>query len=199
MSAAVLYADPAGPYPLLCRDVWTKSRDARGYAGPYPVVAHPPCGPWGRLKAFCTRQDPQLAVLAVDQVRRWGGVLEHPEGSSLWERCGLPSPFERVPLIAPREWSLTIDQARFGHPCRKQTWLFFSGVNPAHLPPLPVRREPSSVITTSSDAPTLPPLVNSGRLSRDQLRRITPPDFARWLLAAALSCSHRETPQNYRP
>ena len=45
---AALYVEPAGCYigqPGI--DPWDEARDARQYAGPHPVVAHPPCQRWG--------------------------------------------------------------------------------------------------------------------------------------------------------
>lgn len=57
-------------------ELWPKSRDARLYAGPHPVIAHPPCGPWSAHLAHAAKRDPKdLAPLAVHQVRRWGGIL----------------------------------------------------------------------------------------------------------------------------
>jgi len=45
---AALYVAPGGPHFGLSHvDPWPKSRDARKYAGPWPVVAHPPCERWG--------------------------------------------------------------------------------------------------------------------------------------------------------
>ena len=46
---AALYVQERGCYVGLDGvDPWPESRDARSYAGPYPVVAHPPCERWGR-------------------------------------------------------------------------------------------------------------------------------------------------------
>jgi hypothetical protein len=67
----------------------TKARDARLYAGPYPVVAHPPCERWGRYWGGAPAQFPRLKLgddsgcfaAALAAVRKFGGVLEHPEGS----------------------------------------------------------------------------------------------------------------------
>lgn len=47
---AALYVEAGGCYfgwPDI--DAWDVSRDARLYAGPHPVVAHPPCQRWGRM------------------------------------------------------------------------------------------------------------------------------------------------------
>ena len=86
LTPAALYVDPKGPYPALGLDCWDATRDATQYAGPNRVIAHPPCGPWSRLKAFCGPEllaQKSLGLVAVEQVRRWGGVLEHPAGSEI--------------------------------------------------------------------------------------------------------------------
>ena len=49
---AALYVAPNGSYiGLPGVDAWTEARDARLYAGPHPVVAHPPCQRWGKFWA----------------------------------------------------------------------------------------------------------------------------------------------------
>ena len=86
-TVAVLFARSDSVYKTLpgC-DVYDMERDARIYDGPHPVVAHPPCRAWGRLRVFASpRPDERnLARLAVAMVREFGGVLEHPAGSTLW-------------------------------------------------------------------------------------------------------------------
>ena len=47
---ATLFVQEKGCYSGLPGvDAWPKSRDARLYAGPWPVVAHPPCQRWGKM------------------------------------------------------------------------------------------------------------------------------------------------------
>ena len=49
---AALYVERGGCYWNLPEvDAWDEARDARQYAGPWPVVAHPPCQRWGKLWA----------------------------------------------------------------------------------------------------------------------------------------------------
>lgn len=64
-------------------------RDAYVYAGPLPVICHPPCGPWGKL-AWRSRQDPTQAIRAMTLVHRYGGVVEQPVGSCLFRLFGKP-------------------------------------------------------------------------------------------------------------
>src|SRR5207245_1798634 len=90
---AVLFARRDSIYKTLpgC-EVYDQDRDALSYVGGMPVVAHPPCRAWGNLAHFAKPRDgeKQFAEWAVQQVRRWGGVLEHPKNSRLWAAKGLP-------------------------------------------------------------------------------------------------------------
>ena len=89
---AALYIDANGPYPHIPGiDCWDIDRDATQYNGEGPLILHPPCGHWGRYshKAY---DDGHTDPLAVAQVRKRGGVLEHPKDSKLWAKCGIPKP-----------------------------------------------------------------------------------------------------------
>lgn len=130
-----LYVEPRGPYPQLCREWYDADRDARTYAGPWPVVAHPPCETWGRLRHFSTKDTHDLALHAVAQVRRYGGVLEHPAESTLWKECGLPEPEGMfADFFGGRSYEIM--QGDFGHAAPKRTWLYAVRLGPCpfHLP-----------------------------------------------------------------
>jgi len=199
---AVLYADRRGPYPGLGVDWWDEARDARLYQGAAPVVAHPPCGPWGpwgRMRGLCTLQERDLAPHAVGVLRRVGGVLEHPAGSLLWRELRLPLPGqpEREGLR-----TIEVDQCRWGHPARKRTWLLLAHVG--EVPPIPAWREPTHVIDSSSQRKAAG--TSYAHLPKSQ-RHLTPLLFARWLLAVARTarpgvryeevCPHDEGRQPY--
>lgn len=79
---AALYVETGGCYfDLAGVDPWDEARDARQYAGPWPVVAHPPCQRWGRLWHGSTRKPHQFKLgddagcfaAALAAVRQWGG------------------------------------------------------------------------------------------------------------------------------
>lgn len=135
-----LYIDPRGPYPALLGDAycWDEARDARRYDGTAPVVAHPPCGPWGRLRHLNRNQIAELAVLAVARVRANGGVLEHPANSRLWDACLLPRPGELPDQFGG--YSVAVNQSDWGHCARKPTWLYLVRVPRAALTPPPIPR-----------------------------------------------------------
>lgn len=184
---SVLYCDPRGPYPGLVRDWYDETRDARTYAGPNPVVCHPPCGPWGRLRHLSRHQPKDLAPIAVAQVRRWGGVLEHPAGSLLWEHCGLPLPSE-----LPDAWggiTIAVDQCDYGHVARKATWLYLVGIR--SIDATPARREPTHWISGGRHPSRKTYVGHRGyapahiKFCSAQMRRRTPRAFAEWLIDLA--------------
>ena len=191
---AALYIDPRGPYPGLVADWWDEARDARNYAGPLPVVAHPPCGPWGRLRHRYRGDEHDCAPRAAEQVRMYGGFLEHPAGSLLWKHAGLPLP--SVLLDEFGGFTLELNQVDWGHPARKKTWLYCCRIDPLAVS-FPAAREPTHWITggrgrAGKKAKTTPVPPGIKACSAQQRRR-TPPDFARWLCELAESVE-RETP-----
>lgn len=138
---AALYIDPRGSYIGLPNvDPWDEARDARLYAGPYPVVAHPPCQLWVNFAALNFKRyggehnrpgnDGGCFAAALAAVRRWGGVLEHPAFSHAWPAHGLIRPKGiGWAQVTPREWVCEVWQSAYGHKARKRTWLLYCGNN----------------------------------------------------------------------
>jgi hypothetical protein len=133
---AALYVETDGCYfGLEGVDPWDEARDARRYAGPYPVVAHPPCQRWGRFWHGSTRKPHQYKLgddggcfeAALSAVRTWGGVLEHPCDSHAWRHFGLTPP-KRFNGWEPAGdgigWTCYVEQGHYGHMSRKPTWLY---------------------------------------------------------------------------
>lgn len=137
---AALYVDAQGCYANLpAVDPWDSARDARLYAGPHPVVAHPPCQRWGRFWHGSPRKPHQFELgddggcfaAALAAVRQYGGVLEHPQDSRAWPAFGLNSPPREGRWIAADwtgGWTCRVEQGFYGHTARKATWLYAYGV-----------------------------------------------------------------------
>ncbi len=165
MSVQALFVDPSGIYPkLLGFDrCWTFERDARKYAGPDPVVAHPPCQLWVNMAAVNWKRygrqrpawypggdDGGCFASALESVRTFGGVLEHPASSHAWEHHGLLRPITATvpdfsggcsprlghgwrPFLAGtgvEYWVCEVWQSAYGHAARKRTWLLYCGKRP---------------------------------------------------------------------
>ena len=139
---AALYVQENGSYCNLDDvDAWPEARDARKYIGPLPVVAHPPCQLWGAMAAVNYARwggdhnrpgnDGGCFFAALESVRRWGGVLEHPAKTRAWNAHGLTLP-------CGIGWKRAVDggyvcevwQSAYGHRANKATWLYYYGMNP---------------------------------------------------------------------
>ena len=204
---AALYVEHGGVYYSLPDvDPWGKARDARVYAGPWPVVAHPPCERWGRYwyggpssKVRRTKgDDGGCFAAALAAVRRWGGALEHPEASAAWDAFGLNRPPRNggwVTADFDGGWTCCVEQGHYGHRARKATWLYVHGTD------LPALRWGSSGTRERLEdgyhsAEERRRAVKTGvcqRLSKRQ-RAATPEPFRDLLLAMA-----RSVPQPLSP
>jgi hypothetical protein len=137
---AALFVETNGVYFGLPNvDPWDRKRDARRYAGPWPVVAHPPCERWGRYWSggpsangrFLKGDDGGCFACALAAVRQFGGVLEHPEASHAWRAFDLHAPprsggWVRADFYGG--WTCCVEQGHYGHRARKATWLYAFGV-----------------------------------------------------------------------
>lgn len=182
MIAAVLFARSDSIYKTIeGLDVYDIERDARSYSGNLPIIAHPPCRAWGRLRGLAKPRfdEMDLARFATLYIRKNGGVLEHPESSMLWKEQNMPIPKKCAPGSMDEfgGWTLPIQQFSFGHRARKNTWLYIVGVSPRSIPDLPLVLGNANFVVSSSKrgGKKMP------EISRDE-REHTPVDLANWLV-----------------
>lgn len=145
------------------------------------MVAHPPCRAWGRLRHFARPRpdEKDLALWAVDAVRKFGGVLEHPVSSTLWLSAALPAPGGRDHIGG---WTLPVHQHWWGHRAEKATLLYIVGCDPHHLPQIPYRMdEPTHVVQSRMRTGHRPHITKAER-------EHTPIDLAKWLVDLAMRC-----------
>lgn len=146
MTVAALFVETNGVYfGLPDVDPWDVTRDARKYTGPHPVVAHPPCQLWTNFAHLNFKRyggehnrpgnDGGCFASAVANVRRVGGVLEHPAGSHAWAAFDLPRPARHGGWLSAErhEYVCEVWQSAYGHKARKRTWLFYVGSMPPDL------------------------------------------------------------------
>ena len=184
-TVAALYVEPTGPYAGLDGvEVWDESRDARTYAGPHPVVAHPPCNRWS-VMAGCrpghrNGEDGGCFSAALASVRNYGGVLEHPAYTMAWRWFGLlqpPSSGGWVWADWLGGWTCCVAQRNYGHPARKRTWLYAVG---CELPSLAWGDGPDPELYIGDNSHKRPEMAKGERV-------VTPEPFRDLLLSMARS------------
>lgn len=152
MTIAALYVETDGAYfGLPGVDPWDEQRDARKYAGPWPVVAHPPCQRWGRFWHGSTAKPHQFEkgaddgcfLAAFEAAHHWGGVIEHPADSHAWDAFGIPKPPRSGGWIdagmgygSQPAFTCCVYQGHYGHFSGKPTWLYVVGLYRHELPEL---------------------------------------------------------------
>lgn len=189
-TVAVLFARSDSIYKTIegC-DVWDQERDALKWAGGAPVIAHPPCKLWGGLRAFAKSDNPELersfGTWSIDQVREFGGVLEHPARSTLW-KGRLPRPSEGRDKHGG--YTVPIAQWWFGHRAEKWTWLYICGIEPTRLPEIPYRIGLASHVATPSHGFRMNDPRWRPQLRKPELEK-TPIALAHWLVETARRCA----------
>lgn len=181
MSVAVLFVQPDSVYKTIPGvETFDELRDARNFDGRCPVVAHPPCRLWCKLRKFskAPELEKNLARFAVRVVRNNGGVLEHPAGSLLWADMGLPGPNQPPDKFGG--YTIALPQFWFGHLANKATWLYIVGTK--QLPPIPLRLGVAQFTVSTT--------VRRWRKGHSRelpkrLRSATPKLFAEWLIEVA--------------
>ena len=124
---------------------------------------------------------------ALEAVRRWGGVLEHPAHSKLWDALDLPKPGELPDAFGGR--TIEVEQVRWGHVARKRTWLVAVGASRLPHPEMsPKDAEHAYCVSGPGKTRT----AESRRQHAIELmgkreRELTPLPFARLLVDIAVS------------
>lgn len=196
MIAALYVAKNGAYFGLPDVDPWDEARDARTYAGPHRVVAHPPCQRWGRYWGGAPRKPHQYELgadggcfaAALASVREWGGVIEHPEGSHAWRRFGLLAPPRSGGWVVADfsgGWTCCVEQGHYGHLSRKATWLYAHGVDlPAlHWGPSEQRIHPVALAKHGyAKARRIGMMAMVGGKDKTRIRNATPLPFRDLLL-----------------
>lgn len=191
-TVAALFVERGGCYwDLPGVDPWDEERDARLYAGPWPVIAHPPCARWSKLAGLVEArygyrrgEDGDCFAAALRSVRTFGGVLEHPEGSAAWRVFDLPRPLSNGWIRGLcGGWACSVAQSAYGHRALKRTWLYYFG---HALPPVLDWRRPQGTARVSE-------AHGNERRSCERMgyreRVATPKAFRDLLIEIARSCA----------
>lgn len=203
---AALYVAPDGAYANLQGvELWDIAADARLYAGPYPVIAHPPCQRWGRYwhgstckpHQFKMGDDGGCFAYALAAVRQWGGVLEHPAYSHAWASFGIAAPLRSggwYPADDQGGFTCHVEQGWYGHMSRKATWLYACNIILPALRwgPGAQRLHPVALARYGyAKARRCGMMAMVGGKNKTAIREATPPAFRDILLAMAGSAIDR--------
>lgn len=187
-TVAVLFAREDSIYKTIegC-DVWDKERDAMKWAGGAPAICHPPCRKWGEMSHLSTapKEEKELALWSVNQVRLHGGILEHPARSKLWPAASLPEPGD---YDAWGGWTYSAPQYWWGHRAQKNTRFYIVGITPFQLPEVPFAIGDAPMIVSTPGRRADGQRCVAYREIPKSEREHTPIALAHWLVETARLC-----------
>jgi hypothetical protein len=202
MIAALFVERDGSYYGLPNVDPWDRDRDARQYPGKHPVVAHPPCERWGRFwhgapckpHQYSLGDDAGCFIAALEAVRKFGGVVEHPAYSRAWYAHRLVWPPNDGGWVSgglgDPGWVCHVEQGHYGHCARKATWLYAVG---AALPRLRWGAAPQRLPQVALDrygyekARRIGVMAYIGGKAKKEIRSATPAEFRDQLISIAES------------
>ena len=145
-----------------------------------------------KMYGYRVGDDGGCFAAALAAVRRCGGVLEHPAGTTAWKTFGLAKPLGGCwEQLLDGSWVTEVSQRNYGHPATKRTWLYYVGEN-----------APAPMDWRTPDAP-LAVCGHDPRSEKSPMRRLfgveaihTPIKFRDALIDIASNC--RPTPRSGR-
>lgn len=156
-------------------NIYDSTRNAFNYQSMGPVIAHPPCRLFSKLRYFSNAPSCErlCAMFALQVVRECGGILEHPRASTLFKGNDF--------LLSGQVdkfggFLRSVDLSWFGFPAQKTTMLYFVGISPGQLPAFPL-----SFDLISHTIGRYNRVSNKKELSKS-LRSSTPVGMVYWLL-----------------
>ncbi len=178
---SALYVQKDSIYKDLGIDCYDEQRNALTYTGSNPVICHPPCRLFSKLKHFSKAPacEKLLAYSSIIIVRQNGGVLEHPVGSSLWEEMKLPYPGKYDQYGG---FSICVNQSWFGHKAEKKTLLYICGITASEIPDYEINFNAIEFTVSSSKKRTQKKEITKRE------RSATPIKFAKFLIELASKC-----------
>lgn len=184
MKPTVLFTRSDSNYKLLNVECFDIAKDARKFKGNNVVICHPPCRAWGRLRHLSKpkEDEKELAVFALNMVRKNGGVLEHPYSSQLWKEFNLPIGSSVDEFGG---FTFSINQSWFGHKCEKKTLLYIVGCCPSDLPNYPLSFDVITHVVSSKKRKGEQGYKKN--ISKEE-REHTPIELCKWLIEVAKKC-----------
>ena len=167
---AALFVRSDNHYAAHGVDCYDFERNALTWQGGCPGIFHPPCRSWSQLSHFAKPRpgERELALWAMDKVRQFGGVVEHPYNSRLWAAAncaqfGMRDQHGGILVPVLQSW--------WGHRAPKKSCFYIVGP----LPDVPDSFNPPTTTTVE-------------RMCKAERER-TPADLAAWLINVAKACA----------